>query len=365
MALPAVDTIRFLIKRKFPNAERLRPLGLGSQSGLSQEYREERLAAIAAYKKELESKPSEELRALYEQEKTNELAELKARAQREEQQRFFNQSNAHADFGHWSKASYWTLEEATALSFGKGPEIVSWESIKPFIQISSFAQQFARRRDLLMRAKVMTQLYDPVLPGFFLAWAKRNNIPYPHELEAAVVAHGHQVADWKSNFDELKTTFDQLKELLEAATERGKDQLAKIADLEREQAALQVQNAELRGRIDAEGKQKPLLTRERETALKLIIGMAIEQYTYDPEASRSDAIKNISDDLAEHGLSLDMDTIRKWLKEAAQLLTGTIVGASKIACDISDRKGAQARQELLLKEMGHRVKNAFTLVNFD
>jgi two-component sensor histidine kinase len=43
--------------------------------------------------------------------------------------------------------------------------------------------------------------------------------------------------------------------------------------------------------------------------------------------------------------------------------TGSIVGASKIARDISDKKGAQARQELLLKEMGHRVKNAFTLVN--
>jgi PAS domain S-box-containing protein len=43
--------------------------------------------------------------------------------------------------------------------------------------------------------------------------------------------------------------------------------------------------------------------------------------------------------------------------------TGSIVGASKIARDISDKKGAQTRQELLLKEMGHRVKNAFTLVN--
>jgi PAS domain S-box-containing protein len=42
---------------------------------------------------------------------------------------------------------------------------------------------------------------------------------------------------------------------------------------------------------------------------------------------------------------------------------GTIVGASKIARDITDRKRAQARQELLFREMGHRVKNAFSLVN--
>jgi PAS domain S-box-containing protein len=42
---------------------------------------------------------------------------------------------------------------------------------------------------------------------------------------------------------------------------------------------------------------------------------------------------------------------------------GVIVGASKIARDITEQKRAQARQELLIREMGHRVKNAFTIVN--
>src|SRR5262249_19899423 len=42
---------------------------------------------------------------------------------------------------------------------------------------------------------------------------------------------------------------------------------------------------------------------------------------------------------------------------------GVIVGASKIARDVTEQKRAQARQELLLREMGHRVKNAFTVVN--
>jgi PAS domain S-box-containing protein len=40
---------------------------------------------------------------------------------------------------------------------------------------------------------------------------------------------------------------------------------------------------------------------------------------------------------------------------------GNIVGASKIARDISERKRAQERQELLLREMEHRVKNLFAL----
>jgi PAS domain S-box-containing protein len=40
---------------------------------------------------------------------------------------------------------------------------------------------------------------------------------------------------------------------------------------------------------------------------------------------------------------------------------GEIVGASKIARDITDLRRARERQELLLREMSHRVKNLFTV----
>ena len=40
---------------------------------------------------------------------------------------------------------------------------------------------------------------------------------------------------------------------------------------------------------------------------------------------------------------------------------GEVVGASKIARDITELKRAQERQELLLREMDHRVKNLFAL----
>lgn len=40
---------------------------------------------------------------------------------------------------------------------------------------------------------------------------------------------------------------------------------------------------------------------------------------------------------------------------------GTIIGASKIARDISERKRAAEHQELLLREMHHRVKNLFAI----
>jgi PAS domain S-box-containing protein len=42
-------------------------------------------------------------------------------------------------------------------------------------------------------------------------------------------------------------------------------------------------------------------------------------------------------------------------------LDGTIVGASKVARDITERRRAHEQQQLLLREMNHRVKNLFAL----
>jgi hypothetical protein len=61
-----------------------------------------------------------------------------ARASKNEKERFFNQPNAQADFTYWVKAAP-DLDEAIALSFGKAPELVSWDNVKSFVQISPFA----------------------------------------------------------------------------------------------------------------------------------------------------------------------------------------------------------------------------------
>ena len=41
---------------------------------------------------------------------------------------------------------------------------------------------------------------------------------------------------------------------------------------------------------------------------------------------------------------------------------GNIIGASKIARDITERRQAQARQEMLTRELHHRTKNIFAVV---
>src|SRR5262249_26422857 len=57
------------------------------------------------------------------------------------------------------------------------------------------------------------------------------------------------------------------------------------------------------------------------------------------------------------GSLIDISLTVSPIKDAA----GAIVGASKIARDITERRRAQDQQEMLLREMNHRIKNLFNV----
>jgi hypothetical protein len=63
-------------------------------------------------------------------------------------------------------------------------------------------------------------------------------------------------------------------------------------------------------------REKPLSTRERETFLKIIFGMARGGYGYNPTEGRSPIPRQIADDLATFGISVSDDTVRQKLKDA-------------------------------------------------
>ena len=60
---------------------------------------------------------------------------------------------------------------------------------------------------------------------------------------------------------------------------------------------------------------------ERKTFLRLIYGLAVKGYRYDPKAVRSDSVvSEIFKDLQSLGLRVSDDTLRRKLKEAAALI---------------------------------------------
>ena len=258
-------------------------------------------------------------------------AAYRAKWEEEERKRFFNAPGSAAALHHWARAAYWSLDEAVALSFGKEPNLVTWDKVRPHLQVSPFAMNFSARRDLAIRAKGVGQLFDPVLPGLFLGWAKRMKMDFPAELESLVQEFGGYVGDWKLLYDQLNDstskTIEDLSTRITAQAEAFKGQFEKMDASSRTLAATQNDvisklQAELQGERakSAATLPVPISERERESLLKLVIGMAKGGYGYDPKAPRSTTAKDVASDLLLNGVPLSEDTVRKYMREAANLL---------------------------------------------
>ena len=207
------DQIDYLVNRKFPGSNAPPPINPLSSRGRNYNYEayQKRIADIKTYKDELFKKTQAEVKSLYDTEYDKEVNAIQLKIKLEEQSRFFNQPNANADFVHWSKAAHWTIDEALALSFGKSPDIVSWDKIKPFNNISAFAKDYEKRRDLALRALSWKKLYDPMLPTIFINWAKELEIELPNELIVNVQKRLGIAVNWFEEYRKIKEAYDELQ----------------------------------------------------------------------------------------------------------------------------------------------------------
>jgi hypothetical protein len=178
---------------------------------------------------------------------------------------------AQADFGLWSKMPYWTVDEASALLLGENPDVLNDSSLNESNQDRDLLRIYRGVRVLTSRAVEMGYLDKRIDPHKFIKWARdRTQLRVSKELITAVEKL------------ENNTKTDEITESVE----------------------------------------QTLTDSERTSLLKLALGMAIKRYGYDPGKQKNDATGNNRDsivsDLAQLGLDLNSDTVRKYLKEAEQ-----------------------------------------------
>lgn len=184
------------------------------------------------------------------------------------------------DFSYWAKLSFWTIAQSTALLIGEDPDTVL-EGDAP-----------------------APNCPDDVKAAFFQMFRLLDS----HIRLSGVGANQPptEIIEWA-----LHARVDPPSALVEAARAQGRTLIEKHAK-------------ETRDRDDAAtgDAEKPLGERERSTLLRIIIGMAIGGYGYNPDDKRSDAATTISSDLERFGLDGSAQTIRNKLHEARELLPG-------------------------------------------
>jgi len=235
--IPKPDPIEFLVGRKFPNAKNLKMARVVApspgRSTIDRNFLEEQRKKIEEYESDLRALEHSDLIKLFESEQEVHRKEMVLKAEEEERNRFFNQPSSNADYDHWCKATYWTLDEAIALSFGKDPEQVNWGKLKDHHSYppSPFVEKYRKKRDLVVRAKNFDQLYDPILPSMFLAWARRAGIDVVSELIKGIEAQGVVIADWKDQYDNLQIQYDQLQQHFDTLTQQHEGLIQEISDI--------------------------------------------------------------------------------------------------------------------------------------
>lgn len=275
---PTFDPIEFLISCRFPPART-------AEGGYVWRSPEEgRTPAEILYEEELRQKDQSEIDALVGAETIKIQTEKDAEKVAKEAAAPFFDPEGNADFDFWCRASYWLLHEALALSMGKDPGKPTWRKIMDQDADSPSGQMVKKRYQLMIRALTTKELRDANSPVDFLLWAKRIELSYPPELEIVLEREFTRRINWKTRFDAEVAAHVQTKQALE----------------------------------ETKGKALPL--KERESLLKLVIGMAIGGYGFDPQAVRTPITAQISTDLLTNGVGLDEDTIRKYLQKAKLLL---------------------------------------------
>ena len=199
----------------------------------------------------------------------------------------FGVEGREADTPHWARMQRWSLEEAVALSIG----------FEPCGDLLAGADGMPVQNDVLAYYEKRKALIEDNFDWGSVALPRRNSV--------------QDVVRW---FD--KVELDVPEQLLAAADKYHVLGIGKKSKLGRSNAA----------------DEKPLDPRERSTMLKMIIAMAMKGYRYEPKAERSTIPSEIESDMNLLGVGINLETIRKHLRNGSALLDDEVledIGASR------------------------------------
>lgn len=175
------------------------------------------------------------------------------------------------DHKYWAKMGFWTIEQSAALLIGEDPDTITVGGGLAASCPSETRFRYQKMFRLLDSHIRMSGIGSNNSPTEVIEWALHAKVDPPQALVDAVRAQGRSLIETRAH---------------------------------------------------SASEEKPLGERERNTLLRMIIGMAIGGYGYDPDAGKSDVAPTVFKDLDKLGLEGAEQTIRNKLRDASQLLPG-------------------------------------------
>jgi F0F1-type ATP synthase epsilon subunit len=211
MPEPTKADIDTILRERFPHMPLLEITAMVERRTLEKEISAQTtqsLAAIEAARVELLALPEAEFKRLLSEARARQRVEAAQKVAQEkaakEAARFYNLASAVADFDHWCRAEYWTVDEAAALLLGKEPSVVNAASLhaelakkpgllglgKP-LEAGAFHQAYERLRTLIARAEALSG--PRTTPTEVVNWARRvQAAPLPDRLNELCPVSTHR-----------------------------------------------------------------------------------------------------------------------------------------------------------------------------
>lgn len=262
----------------------------------------------------------------------------------------FNQFGSEADFDHFGRFAFLTVDEAVALSLGKNPRMVTWSTVKCYLGRSAFAYDYRDRLELVERAVIWGELPERFTPLQFLTWAHKYRVAVPEAFIECTIVRGEPIQYWHEVCEVLAEELDTAKaELQDCQVALAAEQEARVAETQRtfdDWLRAQEQFDQLRAEHDAqlrsheegfkraaeevaalreqlakpaEASEKCFGTAERNSLLALVATAAVDAYCFDPARQRSTAAKDWADAAAGLGFQITDETVLKYMRLGTQL----------------------------------------------
>jgi hypothetical protein len=276
------DAVQFLLARRYPRYAR--QIMNDQQVDDEAELESGDAEGMRQFRKLLANRPEAELRSEYRK-------QWKQLQHEYYMHRIYCGPHEKPEYSYWAAMPVWFLDEAAALIADVDPKFASWETVASHLGASPFSERFAKIREFLRRGGDAGELDWPARPAKVLEWAEGRRLVIPSELAEAIRIYGG-VRATDSGLNTVKVQQQNEIEQLQG----------RIRALESEAERL---------------KDDTLKGRSRISCLRMIYGMAVAKFRFDPDAKKNSATSNIAGALHELGIDIDEDTVRKWLMESA------------------------------------------------